>query len=130
MSDDSNDEFEVNFPSFDATLGVTYEDALRVVRGYLRSYEPAGLPGLLENCRDLNLGVGADELNRVYYGPLAQQEPELIRNLLSVFGYQAMQLGFDVGPVRGKKRYMFFLATAGRLKQFQLDLASFTADSK
>ena len=128
FDDNSEDEFEVDFPSFDATLGVTYEDALRLVRGFLRSYEPAGLPGLLEHCADLNLDIDADQLHRVYYGPLAKQEPKLIGSLLRAFGYQAMLLGFDVGPVRGKMRYMYFLATKGRLGRFNQDLASFDAE--
>jgi hypothetical protein len=128
FDDNSDDEFEVDFPTFNATLGVTYEDALRLVRGHLRLYEPAGLPGLLECCADLNLAIDADQLHRVYYGPLANQEPKLIRSLLGVFGYQAMLLGFDVGPIRGKVRYMFFLSTLGRLERFKQDLADFDAD--
>ena len=129
FDDNSEDEFEVDFPSFDATLGVTYEDALRLVRGYLLSYEPAALPGLLDCCADLNLAVEADQLHRVYYGPLVKQEPKLIQSLLGAFGYQAMLLGFDVGLVRGKMRYMFFLATKGRLERFNQDLAGFDAAS-
>ncbi|GAB3585626.1 hypothetical protein GCM10027345_34120 [Hymenobacter daeguensis] len=128
FDEDSAERFEADFPAFDASLGVMYEDALRLVRGHLRSYLPAGLPGLLEICADLNLPVTREELDRVYYGPLTQQEPKLIGYLLRVFGYQARQLGFDVGPVRGKMRYMFFLATQGRLKRFQAELTTFDAD--
>ncbi len=71
--------------------------------------------------------VKADKLHRVYYGPITQQEPKLIGRLLHVFDYQARQLGFDVGPVRGKMRYMFFLVTKGRLERFKEELASFDA---
>lgn len=126
----SEDESEADFPSFDASFAVTYEDALRLVRGYLRAYEPAALPELLERCADLSLVVDAQQLDRVYYGPLVQQEPRLIQSLLGVFGYQATLLGFDVGPVRGKVRYMLFLKTQGRLTRFQQELAGFDAEAQ
>ncbi|GAA4365837.1 hypothetical protein GCM10023185_36460 [Hymenobacter saemangeumensis] len=129
FDDDSAERFEADFPAFDASLGVMYEEALRLVRGHLRSYPPAELPGLLESCSDLNLPVTREQLDRVYYGPLTPQEPKLIGNLLRVFGYQSRQLGFDVGPVRGKMRYMFFLATKVGLERFRAELASFDADS-
>lgn len=128
FDDDSAERFEVDFPAFDATLGVPYEDALRLVRGHLRSYEPAALPGLLGCCTNLNVAIDAEQLHRVYYGPLVKQEPKLIQNLLRVFGYQASLLGFDVGPTRGKTRYMLFLATQGRLDRFQRELADFDAE--
>jgi len=125
FDDDSSERFEADFPLFDASFAVTYEDALRLVRGYLRSYEPAEL---LDCCADLNLTVDAEQLRRVYYGPLVKQEPKLIQNLLGVFGYQALLLGFDVGPIRGKIRYMLFLKTKGRLERFQQELAAFDAE--
>lgn len=128
FDDDSAERFEADFPAFDATLGVSYEDALRLVRGYLRTYAPAALLGLLDCCADLNLAVDAEQLHRVYYGPLVKQEPKLIQNLLGVFGYQAMLLGFDVGPIRGKMRYMLFLKTKGRLDRFQQELSAFDAE--
>ncbi|GAA4394005.1 hypothetical protein [Hymenobacter koreensis] len=128
FDNNSEDESEVDFPSFDASFAVTYEDALRLVRGYLRSYAPATLPELLDRCADLNLAVDREQLHRVYYGPLVKQEPKLIQNLLGVFGYQAMLLGFDVGPMRGKMRYMLFLKTKGRLDRFQQELAAFDAE--
>lgn len=128
FDDDSAERFEADFPSFDASFAVPYEDALRLVRGYLRTYEPAALPELLDCCADLNLAVDTDQLHRVYYGPLVKQEPKLIQNLLGVFGYQAMLLGFEVGPIRGKMRYMLFLKTKGRLERFQQELAGFDAE--
>lgn len=130
FDDNSAERFEADFPAFDASFAVTYEDALRLVRGYLRTYEPAALLGLLDCCADLNLAIDAEQLRRVYYGPLVKQEPKLIQNLLRVFGYQAMLLGFDVGPIRGKMRYMLFLATQGRLEHFQRELAAFDAEAQ
>ena len=127
FDDDSAERFEADFPAFDASFAVAYEDALRLVRGYLRSYEPAALPELLDRCADLNLAINAEQLHQVYYDPLVKQEPKLIQNLLSVFGYQVMLLGFDVGPIRGKMRYMLFLKTKGRLDHFQQELATFDA---
>ncbi|MBG8556025.1 hypothetical protein [Hymenobacter guriensis] len=127
FDNNSEDESEVDFPSFDASFAVTYEDALRLVRGYLRAYEPAALPELLNRCADLGVAVDAQQLDWVYYGPLVKQEPKLVQNLLGVFGYQATLLGFDVGPIRGKMRYMLFLKTKGRLARFQQELADFDA---
>lgn len=127
FDDDSAERFEADFPSFDASFAVPYEDALRLVRGYLRAYEPAALPELLDRCADLGLIVNAQQLDWVYYGPLVKQEPKLIQSLLGVFGYQATLLGFDVGPIRGKMRYMFFLKTKGRLVRFQQELEDFDA---
>ena len=105
-----------------------YEDALRLVRGHLRSYEPAALPGLLSCCTNLNVAIDAEQLHRVYYGPLVKPELKLIQNLLRVFGYQASLLDFDVGPIPSKTRYMLFLATQGRLDRFQRELADFDAE--
>ncbi|SDY92103.1 hypothetical protein [Hymenobacter psychrophilus] len=128
FDDDSAERFEADFPSFDASFAVTYEDALRLVRGYLRSYEPTALPELLERCTDLKLAIATEQLHQVYYGPLVKQEPKLIQSLLGIFGYQARLLGFDVGPIRGKTRYMLFLKTKGRLGRFQQELAAFDAE--
>ncbi|GAA4504082.1 hypothetical protein GCM10023172_29910 [Hymenobacter ginsengisoli] len=129
FDDNSDDEFDTDFPTFDASLGVSYEDALRLVRGYLRSYSPATLPDLLECCDALNIALDTDQLHRVYYGPLIKPEPKVILSLLRVFGYQAMLLGFDLGPVKDKVRHLFFLATKGRLGHFKKQLADFDADS-
>lgn len=130
FDDDSAERFEADFPLFDSTLGVTYEDALRLVRGYLRIYKPAVLPELLDYFADLQLAIDADQLHRVYYGPLVKQEPKLIQSLLRVFGYQAMLSGFDVGPMRGETRHMLFLATQSCLECFQRQLAIFDAEGQ
>ncbi|MBW3127145.1 hypothetical protein [Hymenobacter profundi] len=72
--------------------------------------------------------VDEEALHKVYYGPLLQAEPALVGTLLGVFGYQAQHIGFEMGPVAGKRRYLFFLATEGRLNRFKAELAAFDAD--
>ncbi|QNE42310.1 hypothetical protein F1C16_22055 (plasmid) [Hymenobacter sp. NBH84] len=116
----------LEFPTFNAALGVNYEEGLRLVRGHLRSYGSAELPTLLAQCSELGQSVDEAALHSLYFGPSAKPKPALIRTLLGVFGYNAQQIEFEMGPVTGR-RHFFFLDTEADLSKFKAELAAFDA---
>ena len=119
----------LEFPTFNAALGVDYNEGLRLVRGYFRSHGSAALPALLTQCSKLGQPIDEAALHSLYSGPLVKPEPGLIRALLEVFGYKTQQIDFELGPVTGR-RYFFFLDTEENLSKFKAELAAFDAESR
>jgi hypothetical protein len=117
----------LEFPTFNAALGVNYDEGLRLVRGYLRSYGSAALPALLTQCSELGQPIDEAALHCLYFGPLVKPEPLLLGNLLEVFGYKAQRIDFEIGPVTGR-RHFFFLDTEDDLSKFKAELAAFDAE--
>ena len=117
----------LEFPTFNATLGVTYEEGLRLVRGYLHSHGSVALPGLLSQCSELGQPIDEAALHSLYSGPLVKPEPALIRTLLEVFGYKSQRIDFEVGPVTGR-RHFFFLDKEEDLSKFKAELGAFDAE--
>lgn len=114
----------LEFPTFNAALGVSYDEALRLVRGYLRSYGSAALPALLAQSRELGKPIDEATLHNLYSGSLAKPEAALIWNLLEVFGYKSQRIDFEIGPITGR-RHFFFLDTEEDLSTFKAELGAF-----
>lgn len=111
------------FPAFNAALGVSYEEGLRLVRGYLQAHTPAEFPALLSLCQEAGQPIEEDLLHRVYHDTLLQPAPAFIATLLNAFGYQVQPIGFEVVP--GNRRHFFFLDTEEQLNNFKAELAAF-----
>ena len=111
------------FPAFNAALSVSYEEGLRLVRGHLQTHTAAEFPALLSLCQEVGQPIEEDLLHRVYSDTLFHPSPAFIATLLSVFGYQAQPIGFEVVP--GKRRHFFFLDTEEQLHKLKAELAAF-----
>lgn len=119
----------LEFPACNAALGVTYDEGLRLVRGYLHSYGSVALPALLTQCIELGQPIDEAALHSLYSGPLVKPEPALIRTLLEVFGYKAQRIDFEIGPVTGR-RHFFFLDNEEDLSKFKAELGAFDAEPR